>query len=189
MGIEKISQKIINDAEKEAKTIISIAREEEKKSIEKANDFIKIDKEKNLKEVKKALETKMLRYIATANLEIKKENLKSKRDYIDNIIDKTNEHITEDKLYEDFLKKRIDEAIIEDATVYMNASDYKIYKALFEERIEKNGYKSNISRDFINIKGGFTIRKGKITIDCTLDSIIESKHDEILMKINRMLIE
>ena len=189
MGIEKISQKIVDDAEKEAKAIINIAKKEAKKSIEKAYDFIKIHKEKDLKKVKKTLEIKILRYIASVNLEIKKENLKSKRDFIDNLIDKTVEHITEDKLYEDFLKKRIDDAIIEDATIYMNASDYKIYKSLFEETIKKNGYKSDISRDFVDIKGGFIIKKGKITIDCTLDSIIESKHDEILMKINRMLVK
>lgn len=189
MGIEKISQKIIDDAEKEAKAIINIANKEAKKNIEKANDFIKIHKEKDLKKVKNALEIKMLRYIASANLETKKENLKSKRDFIDKLIDKTVEHITEDKLYEDFLKKRMDEAIIEDATIHMNASDYKIYKVLFEEMIKKSGYKSNISRDFVDIKGGFIIKKGKITIDCTLDSIIEAMYDEILMKINRMLVE
>jgi vacuolar-type H+-ATPase subunit E/Vma4 len=83
----------------------------------------------------------------------------------------------------------MDEAIIEDATIHMNASDYKIYKVLFEEMIKKSGYKSNISRDFVDIKGGFIIKKGKITIDCTLDSIIEAMYDEILMKINRMLVE
>ncbi|NIA23416.1 MAG: hypothetical protein GWP03_04585 [Proteobacteria bacterium] len=189
MGVEKISRKIINDAEAEAKEIIKKANAEAKQQIKEAEEFVKKHNEQHQIALGKAIEEKRMRYIAGVNLDIKKEILGAKREMIDKIIDDTLISITKEKKYEDFLIGMVDQAVENDSEIMLNKEDLKKNKTLIEKELKKKNIKAKISDKIINIKGGFIAKKGKITVDCTIDSIITAKHDEILMKINRLIVE
>lgn len=187
MGVEKISQKIISDAEAEAKEIVKNAKAEAQKRIKEAEAFVKKHNEQHQVAVQKALEEKKLRHIAGVNLEIKKEILGAKREMIDEIIKNTLATITKDKEYKKFLVKMVEQAVEDDAEVILNKEDLKNNRDLIEKEIKKKKVNAKISRETADITGGFIVKKGKITIDCTIDSIVNAKHDEILMKINRLI--
>ena len=189
MGVEKISQKIISDAEAEAKEIIKKAKAEAKQRLKEAEEFTKKHNKQHRIAIEKAIEQEKMQHIAGVNLDIKKEILGAKRAMIDKIIDDTLTSITETPEYKNFLIKMIDMAIENDAEIILNKEDLKKNKTLIEKELKKKNIKAKVSDKTINIKGGFIVKKGKITVDCTIDSIVTAKHDEILMKINRLINE
>ncbi len=88
MNLERITSKILSDAELEAETIVSNAENNAKSLIENAKTEIETSEQNVQKEVQEKVKSIQERKMASARLEVQKADLKGRINVIDGIYEK-----------------------------------------------------------------------------------------------------
>jgi V/A-type H+-transporting ATPase subunit E len=191
MSIGNITEKILEDAEKYAEKIMADAKKQETSILEnakkQAEDIVKSHEEKVLSDA----ETIKSRKISVANLESRKIELAARQKAVSLVFEKAIDRIAAlpEKEYVDFLVKLYDEVTAPGGELCLNLKDKQSIGEKVVNRINENSTNGQIilSKDTINAKGGFILKKGAIEINATLETLIHSVKEDATAQIAEIL--
>lgn len=178
-NLENLTQKILNDAENEAKAIIEEAKIKNEgivsSRVKEANERAKRIIERATEEAKMAKE----RVISNSELQVRDEKLKSKQLIMDRVFllakEKLNNLNEED--YIKFLQSSF-------KNLNLKGTETVIVTEKMRDRVKSLGLFTNIS-DTETVNSGFIIKDGKILINYTFDSLVDFIREEIESDIAR----
>jgi len=138
MPVEKIIERIENDAQRKADNIL--AREEDK--AEELKEEIEREKERKLDEIRKKKEreikTMKNRILSQAKLEARKKKLNIREEMMEKVFDKAKIKIknTDPSEYKDYLKDAVEKSVDvlgKDITIYCNKKSKDIVKDIVDD--------------------------------------------------------
>ncbi len=196
MSIESLVGRIIEDARKASLEIQRRALDEVKACEELAEGDERgiIDAAKE-RAIRSAGEQKQ-RLISMAELEDRKEVLKTKQQLIQEVFNQAVERILclDTEAYGAFLKKLILQADPEgDEEILFNQRDRDRFgdgwtKRLNQSLVEnKKKGKMRVANEIRPIQGGAILKRGRKEINCSLESIIGSKRDQLETRVAEIL--
>jgi len=190
MSLEKITSKIIEDAEetknsllREARTKCEIAKKEAEAEAEK---IVKEAEKKGLA----ARDNLVIRKKSVAEIDGKKIILEQKQKIIANCFDKAiDEIINIDKeKYADLLVKKILETNIKQGQLAFNEKESKTVAPLVLGKIKKLIPDNEFSlAEDNNIRGGFILKHGSIYINGTIEAMVDEEKDKLTNEIAMLL--
>ena len=74
-----------------------------------------------------------------------------------------------------------------EGVVYLNDKDLKRVPSDFEAQLKKAGLNASLSKESVDIDGGFILKNGDIEENMSFSAIISARRDEIEDLINREL--
>lgn len=124
-----------------------------------------------------------------AGLEARNTLLKTRREEIDKTVDALREHLLslDDGAYFDALCRLAAKLGGKSGVLYLNRRDLDRLPADFESRVRDKGLDASVSREPVDISGGFILKNGDIEENMDFEAIIAAKRDEIEDLINREL--
>jgi len=185
----KLLSFIIEDGKAQAEKILADAEAKRDEIIENAS----LQAENNAKEIELAASKKAqgLKNIASSNASLVSRNtvLKAKREEIDKTIDGMREYILslEDGKYFDLLYRMARSVSVDGGEILLNKSDLNRLPSDFEKMMEKSGVKAAVSKNPVDIAGGFILKNGSIEINCSVDAVIEDRRNDIEDYINESI--
>lgn len=181
--MDKLIERIKEEAEKEIKDIIDNAQEEAKKIIEEEEEKGKEEAEKIRREGIKEAGRRKEKILAAGRRKAKSYLIKAREEIIENCINKIKEYLKklDGKKYEKIVGNLVKEGVKEIRDGYIISTreeDEKIAKK-FGMEVKKK----------VNGIGGVILKSkdGKKEIDLTFDTMIERRKDEIRIKIAEKL--
>ena len=182
MAEDKISKKILEEAEKERDKILENARKAQEAEIEEAKRRAKELEERATQEAEKLREREREKILGLERIELKKAFLKAKQDLIGEVFEKTIKRIVElpDKEYRAFMK-RLFEATVEsgDEKVILGTDEKRLNSSFLETLNSEKGWNLKLSDERRPIKGGFILVKDKVEINASLDFLVEMARYEL----------
>jgi len=193
MGIEAITEKIINDATAYSDSLIAAAIVEAEQIIAEAMREADIITERSVARSVKESAAIINKLNSAAELEARKMRLAAKQKEFSAAMDLAIDRIVnlDTKTYIAFLAETIAETGIREGEVCLNAKDRKaIGKKLVKAANEQvKGGKFKLSDNTIDAKGGFVITGGDIEIDSTLETRVFTIKDNIAAKVTAVLFQ
>lgn len=188
--INKIIERIIEDAKNSADEIIKKAEAEASSIKNKALEEAKQESEAALKEGRERASQAAMRIKAAAAMESRKAKLKAKQDIIEECYAAVIHHVKElpDTEYAEILKKMILScSVTGDEKVLIPECDYKALPSGFlrtlNEDVKTKGLKGSIEvlpmEEDRPPKSGFIMRRGDVDINATLESLLRMHRDEL----------
>ncbi len=202
MGADKITSKILEDANKTANEIKSNAEKEAESILQKAKEEAELKKQNILKKGEKEAEMIYNRIIAEAKLNAKKKMLEERENLIKMAIEKLEEDLV--KLpkkdnYKDILLKLIIEAVFSvgggELILQLNKNDYDLINDetlwAIEKEAEERLRKTTILKrgEPVDIIGGCIIKTSDElkVYDNSLESVFERNLESIRAKVADLL--
>lgn len=188
-NLEKLTNKIVEEAQVEADRILKEAEEEKAKVItamEKKGDK---EKEAILETAKREAELRRGRVVSNANLKVRNDKLEAKRVVLSKTFVKALEELESLSVAEKvgFIKEALknarvdgDEEIIVSADVkaeFEKSNGIEELNKVLEDRGIKAGLK--LSGDTRNLKGGFILLKNGIELNFSFQSIVNSLREDL----------
>ena len=188
-GEDKILNRIKSDCDDNIKAIEREAQAECDKILNNANLQIAENEKEN--------SSKLLAKIAQINagtkskveLGIRNAILKKRREEIDITVDMVHNYLLEldDKDYFKALYKLAASLKGMDGVVYLNNKDLNRAPSDFVAQLKNVGLNASLSKDSIDIDGGFVLKNGDIEENMSFSAIISARRGEIEDLINREL--
>ena len=178
MGLEAVKEEILGNAKEQANSLLAEGRKEANRLIKDAEKKIEEIKSKAEEATKKSCEIIKRQELASADLEIKKITLETKKQIIENLFAEVCRKLEslDDKKRDEYIKKLIERAKkdIEVSFVYCNKKDLKILKG--------------INAEAISIIGGIIAEnKDKtIRVDYSFESTLQSIKENELQNMNKI---
>ncbi len=185
MTTQKVTDKIIEDAKKEAKRILDQYKKEAEKMKKEYTEQIEKKKARIQKELETLKKTEIMKAVAQKRLEFKKELISEKQRLIREVLDQGLEQIPRHKKYLKFLKELIKKGEESDGELFLSSRDKKAYATQLEKFLKEQGRNYVIKTD--KIGGGVVIKKGKKTYLGSLDIITELLKNELSIEIAKVL--
>jgi V/A-type H+-transporting ATPase subunit E len=196
MSLDAIVDKILKDAREQASRIEGESRAKIQSIESQCEETVRDLLETSRKRGEKLAEDQRRKLLSMTELEIRKDVLAVKQEMIETAFEKSISQLLEgDKeRYSALLKKLILEAeLAGDEELILNQSDRKrIGNDLIREinetllRAKRKG-ELWLSPEMRQIRGGVILRRGRKEANCSLESIIYSKRDELEAKVARIL--
>ena len=189
MTDNNLFESIINSGKEQADAIAQEAEKKAQEIIAKAKE----EAEQNSAEIAKNAEAKALNMknaaLSSSSLITRNAVLKSKRAEIDKTLDGIIEYIIslDDESYFSILYSMAKSVEENSGTVFLNENDLKRLPSDFASKLKDAGIDAEISKESVDIKGGFILRCGAIEANCSLEAVIEDKKNELEDFINREL--
>lgn len=191
MSIENITANILNDAKNAAENSLASAELTGQDLInnakKEAEAVIKAETEKALKDA----ESLKGRKVSAAELQGRKMMLSAKQEAINKSFNAALEMLKSmrEEEYINFLANQIVTIPNCEGTILLNKLDReKIGEKLINVVNEKlNGQKVSLSNETQRMSGGFVLKHGKIEINSTFETILESMKDELTGEIAGVL--
>lgn len=186
MAKQKVTEKILADAKKEAQEIIGKYRAEALQ-IKKTNDAqIAIQKTQIENETEAAKKIEYLRRVSQRRLELNRKLVAEKRKIVDSVIDEALIEMTSHKDYLSFLKALISKSGRKDGELMVSKADWKRYGSDLEDFLKDQGCKFTVT---INdkISGGIMIKKDKMVYYGSLNIIRELISDQLTIAVSKKL--
>ncbi|HHX18515.1 MAG TPA: hypothetical protein GX727_06610 [Clostridium sp.] len=187
-GINKIKERILEEARLQAKETVKRAEEEASEIINNAKKDAEAKKKQILEKVNlEAVEVKK-RLKAVAELEARKQRLQAKQEVVEeafmHTIKKLNS-MPNDEYVSIITNLIINSSLSGVGEIILSDEDKKRMPSDFEERVNKNlssrenTGKLTLSKETRDINGGFILKLGDIEINNSFDAIIRMKRNEI----------
>lgn len=196
MSVDKITEKILSDAQAEVKGIqTEIAKKTEKILAEGREQAAALEKEAE-EEAKRRAEDQKGKDIATAELELRKALLAQKQGLIQQVFDQALKRMANLKgqEYQRFITKLLLNVVEvgDEQVVFSGSGDHEIGEKLLEEvnaRLAKEGRKGNlrIVREDRDLQGGFILRRGKMEVNCSLKALFNTVREELEPQVSGIL--
>jgi len=196
MSVDRITAKILSDAQAEARQIEDeIARKVEKIRAEEQQRVEAIRKEAE-EEGRQRAEDRHRKDIATAELELRKALLAQKQDLIQKVFDKALKRLYDFKGEE--YRRFIAELLLkvaevgDEEVIFSSADEHKLGEKLLEEvnaRLVKEGRKGalRLVKENRDLRGGFILRRGKMEVNCSLEALFNSVREELEPEVAEIL--
>lgn len=187
-GVEKLKERILEEARTQAEENLKRAQDEAADMIEAAQKDADVKRKETLdKAEKEALDVKK-RLKAVAELEARKLRLKSKQEIVEEAFNKTIVKLNSlpDKEYEETISRMIVSSV-ETGTeeIILSQRDKQRLSPDFitqiNNKLTSKGMKGSVtlSTQAVNISGGFILKSGDIEINNSFEAIIRMKREEI----------
>ena len=193
MSIEKITSKIISDAEAEASKITEASKKECEAVISEAKAKAEVlisDAEENGLADKEKL---IARRNSVADIDGRKLILHEKQKYIAECFDKTAEKLVsmEKKDYVDFLVSIVKNTGETEGELILNEKDSSEIGAELIEKLknEVEGSNFTLSKENRNIKGGFILKNGAVFMNGTVEALIEDAKEQLIGEVDGQLFQ
>ena len=195
-GIEKLTGRILDEAQAEVNRITSEAEK-------KADEFLKSKKaeaqavyDDRIKKGTMAAEQRVERLTSVANLEAKKLILATKQEMVSQAFDLALDMLT--KLPEDKYVSLLSNLAVEasgtgtEEIIFSQNDKQKFGQKVVDSAnltLSKLGKKAQLklSNETANIKGGVIAKNGNIEVNCSFETIIRLKHDELATEVSGVL--
>lgn len=186
MAAQSVTDKIIEDARKEAREIIS-KYEQEAKSI--ADDFAARIADKNEQieqEIRERREAEIMRAVSQQRLALNMKRTAHRQNLIREIIDEAVSEMPGHKNYLAFLQNLIVKSGEDQGELLLSKADFARYRGELEKFQQREDLNMKIAAD-AEIKGGVVIRHGTTSHIGSLDIITELLSDELAIAISGIL--
>lgn len=187
-GAERIIRRILDDANSKAVAIKTAAKEKATAVENEAKQKATRKQEQILEKARKEAEEQKRRIIGVAQLEARKELLAAKQELISEVFQKSLNQLVDmdERLYlatiRDLILKLVETGT---ETVLGSAIDRDRIPAVFwkeiNETLVKKGKKGELklSADTRDIRGGFILQAEGVEINCSFESLLEMKRDQL----------
>ncbi len=191
MAFEDIIKKIKSDSQNEIKSMLAEIEDETSNILSTNEARIKKLREDSTRDAQLKAKIEADRAITLANIDFKKELLKTRQDKINSAFKDAGRMVAglDDKEYSKFIMSIIrsvkldgDEEVISNPTrllLFKNGLVYEINKEL--------GTNLVLSDETRNFSGGLFLKKGKIETNLTLDAIIRSLREDLEPEVAKIL--
>lgn len=187
-NINNLTNKIMDDAQLRAKSIIEEAKKEEIDIISKKVSEAEKIKAQMIEKSKEEGLRKKERIISSAHLKVRNDKLTAKQEMISDVFEKSIEKLNamNDKEFLAFMKSSLlsanlsgDETIVVSEN-FKKAVDDKFLKSINEElnKLDKAG-KLTLASEERNIKPGFIVIKNGIELNYTFEALVNSYREEL----------
>jgi len=196
MSLEAIVDKILKDAREQTSRIEGESRTKIQSIQSQCEETVRDLLEASRKRAEKLAEDQRRKLLSMTELEVRKEVLALKQEMIGTVFEKSISQLLEgdEERYSALLKKLILDADLEgDEELILNQKDReRIGNDLIREINEtllktKRKGELRLSRESRPIRGGVILRRGRKEVNCSVESIIYSKRDELEAKVVRIL--
>ena len=196
MSLEAIVDKILKDARERTSRIEGESRAKIQSIQSQCEETVRALQEASRKRAERLAEDQRKRLLSMAELDIRKEVLALKQEMIETAFEKAISQLLEgdEERYSALLKKLILDANLEgDEELILNQGDReKMGDGFIRELNEtflKVGKKGGLrlSPESRPIRGGVILRRGRKEVNCSVESIIYSKRDELEAIVARIL--
>ncbi len=187
MSIESITKRIEDEAKAVADELIAAAKSQKasivKDATTKAAEIEQEAKERAAKDSKILVE----RRESVAGLESRKMQLAAKQDVIAESFDSALNKLLalDESKYLEFITNKLAAFEGQSGEILLNAADKQKYGAKLAKLIEKTAIK--VSDDEAKIKGGFILKQGDISINCSMEKLLEDNKEEMMSTIAQKL--
>ena len=196
MSLEKILERIQQDAQSEVDRIKSRASVAADEILKKAQEEAEILKNQALEASENEAKQRKERIVATASLDLRKALLAEKQNAIDNAFQAAVDALV--KMGDAEYKKIIRDMILPnvqtgDEEIILSERDKARFGGNFAEEINrqlvKNGEKGNltIAQDTYDMVGGFVLRRGQVELNSSFGSLFKSSRDELESEVSKIL--
>ena len=192
MSAEKVVEKILADAKTQAEKIKADADSKIKLSADKTvAQLAEFDKETAELE-QKAFEEAKSRVLATARMDIAKQNLQTRKTLIDDVFVNAADAIKNmnDTDYVQLMTKLLTSCVeTGDEEIVIGKNETKLAADFLNAVNSQLGSKGNltIAADKADIEAGFILRKGKVRINVSLDVLLSQIREELETEIAKEL--
>ena len=193
-GIDNITAEILKDAEREAAKIIEDANAAAERSRKAAMDDAEKLKQSKNDDLKKKLQIEDKKTQSQCEQAQKLIMLEAKQSIIEDMLVKAKTKMLElsDNEYFDNLLVLLGKQVLADKGILLlNEKDLARVPAGFATSVsdvaEKKGGSLEVSKDTVNIVGGFILKYGNIEINSSLDALFDENRDELIDTVNKML--
>lgn len=186
MSTQKVVDKILEDAKKEAQEIVEQHKNEANKIAQDYAERIAERKSVIDNQVAETKNTEIMRALSQKRLDLNKKLTQDKQELISDTIGEAIKKLIEHKEYVGFLKALIKNSGETEGDLMLNNTDLKRHRSELEQYIRNEKLNFRIAGDD-NIKGGIIIRKGKTSYIGSLDIILELLSDELAIAVSTIL--
>ena len=196
MSLEKIIERIKQDAQAQVNELKDNASKEADKILQNAGDEANSYKAQALENAKAEAQQRKQRLISSANLEFRKEILAEKQNAIDLAFQEAVNTLTQmnDEEYRQTIKKMLISSVqTGDEELVISVRDKARINENFLKDVNKELVKAKkkgnlkISKDTYNILGGFVLRKGNIEINNSFESLFKSIREDLEAEVSKVL--
>jgi len=196
MPLDAIVDKILKDAREQTSRIEGESRAKIQSIESQCEETVRDLLETSRKRAEKLAEDQRVKLVSMAELEIRKDLLALKQEMIETAFEGAISKLLEgdEERYSALLKKLILNADPQgDEELILNQSDRKrigddLIRKINETLLEaKRKGELWLSRESRQIRGGVMLRRGRKEVNCSVESIIHSKRDELEVKVARIL--
>jgi V/A-type H+-transporting ATPase subunit E len=172
---DKISGKILEDAEKERARSIEEAENAARGILQEAKDKAKDIESRASDEIDRLRKREEEKVLGLERIELKKRGLKTRQDLIDKAFSKAFEDVTRmpEKEYRSVLKGLF-EATVEsgDETVVPGESEKALDQGFIDSLNEEKGWRLRLSDERRPIRGGFFLLRGRVEVNASLEFLL-----------------
>jgi len=194
MSLEKIKERILQEAREEAARIISDADGKVRAAEQETRKAADAHYRSELESGKTALLREEERFVMSCKAETSAEALRLKNQLIDEVFQKAVQEILrlDDKRYLDFIERRIAGNLTQgmDSIVISRRDTKRITKEWLDtvlKKADKGGHLTIVASD--GIQGGFILKGPKAEIDCSLAQLLSDKKEELKPDVSRALFD
>lgn len=193
MSIEKITSKIIGDAQTEARAALDQAQAEGKRIVAEAKEEAAGILSKAQADGRSEKEKLISRRRAVADIDGRKIVLEEKQKLIADCFDQAVEKITsmDAESYTDFLVRLLVSVGETSGQLILNPRDAeRVGEKLVAAAAEAiSGSAFTLSEETRNIKGGFLLKKGSVYVNCAVEALVDEAREELAGDVAARLFE
>lgn len=193
-GLDKMKARILEEAEQSAGEILQKARADATAVIEAAGKEAEAGAAEAQKRAERGAAEDAKRTESSLDMKRKQAFLAAKQEMIREVTDAAYEKILnlDDEKYFELLEKMLEKhAAAREGRICFSEKDLNRIPEGFSGKIRTiaalRGGSLTISREPVDIDGGFVLVYGGIEENCTIKAVFESKKDELSDQINRLL--
>ena len=185
MSMEKITARILQEAKDEAASLVAAAEKEVSGKLAEANAQAMEIAAKSSAKAKEDVEILKERKKSVAELEARKMHLAAKQELIGKSFEQATAELADLPVEETlaFLKEQL--AGYTKGEVLLSAKDQARLGDKLAKLLEGSGL--TVSRETADIAGGFILRDGSVSVNGSLESLLEAEKKQITAKIADLL--
>lgn len=193
MSIEKITSKIMNDAESSARVILERAQSESDAILAEADGraarLVSQAKEKGMSEKEKLIKRKK----SVADIDGRKIILEEKQKLISECFDKAIDRIIslDSEKYIEFLAATVKNTGFSEGELIFNENEAKTVGPRLVEVLSKeiSGSKIVLSDKTQKMRGGYILVNGSVFINGTIEALVEEAREELVAEVAKELFQ
>lgn len=190
-GLDRLTQKIIDDAKARAEEIIKEAEKQAEKVLQEAETKAKTEFEKTEAQARKKAEEILRGFESGANSAGKKMMLSAKRELINMSFKKAMdelENLSDTEYFGIIYKIAGKYKSDKKAELMLSETDFKRIPADFEEKLKEiSGGNMTLGETPAAIKNGFILKYGLSEENCSFDSLINTNSEKLQDKVAQIM--
>ncbi len=187
MSIEKITARILQEAKDEAAAVVAKAQEERDALVAAAEEQAETIKVEAAKKAQTDARVLVERRQSVAELEARKLRLAAKQEMVEQVFVKALEELAtmETEKYKEFLLTMLKPYADEPGEIIFNERDREQLSSSLQKELA--GGKLVIAQDVAKIRGGFILRRGSISLNASLEKLLENEKKQMTAQIAQLL--